>query len=410
MLKRSFAAALALFAFAAFAQLENTQPNARPSPSFDCAKVRGRVEKIICAEDALASLDRRVGDLYALALAQAIEQSDIKRDQRRWLADRDDCKDAACIDRSYRQRLTQLTTLTGRFAAEEARPLCDAFTDVESRARRLESTAGADDINNDGKADRHTQCAGGTANIPCVEYFDTNGNPLHIAPQGFEWTTYSALGRAAFRVDGRTFTYYASDAALEQPAYLAYVTPTNRDMRVCDFDTVVGSAATEGSDDVCAAVEAMETSIEPAELVALTDAHAYATGRRDTQARALGRSDVDNDGLEESVIEYVYSSGAGRGCEINYYELLGEDGRSLAANSNAAAVRELQRLGPAGADGRNCGLVANRLFRFADKIYFESNAGNAPGFPHEVRILRGDAVATACRFERQIRTKVKTLY
>jgi uncharacterized protein len=410
MLKRSLAAVLALLTVPAFAQLANVQPNAPTSPSFDCAKARGRVEKMICAEGALASLDRRIADLYAVALAQTTDQGDAKRDQRRWLGDRDDCKDVACVERSYRERLTALTTLTGRFTVEEAQAICDAFVQPESRARMLESTAGAQDINNDGKPERRSECAGGTANIPCVEYFDADDQPLRIAPQGFEWITYSALGRATFRVDGRTFTYYASDAALEQPAFISFVTPTNRDMRVCDFDTIIGSAVTQGSDDVCAAVESMDTAIEPAELATVTDPGAYATGRRDTRARALGKSDIDNDGLEESLIEYAYSSGAGRGCEINYFELLGEDGRSLATNSNAAAVRELQGLGPAGADGRNCGLVTNRLFRFADKIYLESNAGDAPGLPHEVRILRGDAVATVCTFERQVRTKVKTLY
>jgi hypothetical protein len=167
---------------------------------------------------------------------------------------------------------------------------------------------------------------------------------------------------------------------------------------------------TDGSDDVCTAVETMDTAIEPVELAAVADADAYATGRRESQARAVGKSDIDNDGLEESLIEYAYSSGVGRGCEINYFGLLAEDGRSLATNSNAAAVRELQGLGSDGADARDCGLVTNRLFRFADKIYLESNAGNAPGLPHEVKILRGDAVATVCAFERQIRTKVKTLY
>lgn len=363
MLKRSFAAALALLASAAFAQLANVQPNA--SASFDCAKARGRVEKAICGESTLAALDHRVADLYALAIAQAVDPGGAKRDQRRWLGARDDCKDVACIEQIYRRRLTELTTLTGRFTAAEAGQLCATFVDAASRATALATMTAVDD---------------------------------------------GALHRATFDVDNRTFAYYASDAGLEQPAYISYVMPTNREVRICDFDTVVGSAVTDGSDDVCTAVETMDSAIEPVELGAVADASAYTTGRRGTLARAVGKSDIDNDGFEESLIEYAYSSDAGLGCKTNYFELLAEDGRSLATNSNAVAVRELQSLGSDGPNARDCGLATNRLFRFADKIYLESNAGNAPGPPHEVRILRGDAVVKVCAFERQIRTKVKTLY
>jgi hypothetical protein len=222
--------------------------------------------------------------------------------------------------------------------------------------------------------------------------------------------TYSAFGRAPFTFEGRTFIFHSSDEAMELPAFISYVTPSNREVRICDFDTVVASAVLEGGDEVCAALEAADTRIEPLEVVSMAATNVYAPDRADTQARALAKIDIDNDGLAEDLVEFAYSSGAGRGCEINYFELLGEDGKSLANNSNAAPVRELQGLSASGASGRNCGLISNRLIRFADKIYFEANATNAPGAPHELRILEGEAVAPVCTFEREIRTKIKTLY
>jgi uncharacterized protein len=392
------------------AQLAPSPAVAPFAPSFECAKARGRTEKMICAERPLAALDRQVADLYALALAQATDLSDVKREQRRWLGDRDGCKEIACIESSYQQRLTQLTTQTGRFTTLEATSICENFVDADARAKALAAKNGTEDINNDGRADRASQCLGGTANIPCVEYLDEDDKSLSITPQGFQWMTYSAFGRAPLRLGGRTFTYYALDDALEQPAYVSYVTPTNREVRVCDFDTIVGSAVLEGGDEVCAAIEAADERIETLELTPVADSNAYATDRRDTQARALAKIDVDNDGLEEPLIEYVYSSGAARGCEINYFELLADDGQTLAKNSNAAAVQELQGLKVNGADGRSCGLNTNRLFRFGDKIYFESNATNTGALPHEVKSLEGTAVASVCTFERQIRTKIKTLY
>jgi len=378
-------------------------------PSFDCAKARGRTEKLICATPELATLDRRVADLFAIATTQAMDAADLKRDQRRWLGDRDDCKDTVCIEQSYRDRISRLATHTGKFSEQESRRLCEAFVEPDTRAKALAMTAGREDINNDGVPDRAAQCFGGTANIPCVEYVGADEKPLQILPQGFEWMTYSAFGRATFRVDGRTFTYYSLDGNLEQPAFVSYVTPSNRELRVCDFETVVGSAVVEGGEDVCAAVESPDERIEPFELAPVAEAGRYAVDRADTTPRALAKIDIDNDGLEENLVEYSYSSGAGRGCEINYFELLTADA-APANNSNASAVRELQGLAEGGASGRNCGLIRNRLFRFGDKVYYETNATSTEGVPHELRLLQGEAVSTVCTFERQIRSKVKTLY
>jgi uncharacterized protein len=385
-------------------------PTAPATPSFDCSKARGRIEKLICADAQLAMLDRRVSDLFGVALTQAVGDADLKRSQRRWLGERDDCKESSCIATSYEARIKELSELTGRFPLARSTAICEQFIDPPKRASARSSIAGADDINNDGVADRASQCEGGTANIPCVAYTDKDGKPLPIQPDGFEWMTYGAFGRAPFRFEGRTFTYYTSDEAMEQPAFITYVTPTNREVRICDFETVVASAVLEGGEEVCAALETGDERIELLEVSSIAATNAFAPDRSDTQARAIAKIDIDNDGLEEDLVELAYSSGAGRGCEINYFELLGEDAKSLANNSNAASVRELQGLGASGANGRNCGLVSNRLIRFADKIYFEANAKNAPGTPHELRILEGEAVASVCTFEREVRTKLKTLY
>lgn len=409
MQKRSFVALLICGTSSAFAQVANA-PLATPGPSFDCTKARGRIEKLVCADDELAASDRRVAELYAIALARSSDSGDAKRAQRRWLSERDGCEDRACAVEHYAERIAALGTQTGRFDRKSVSALCESVVDRDTRARLLEVTAGTEDINNDGRADRSSTCSGGTANIPCVQYLDENDRPLAIAPDGFEWMAYSALGRAPFRSGNRTFIYYSRDDAHEQPAFVSYITPMNREVRICDFDTTVASAVLEGSEEVCAAVESSDSSIEPVELAALTDGAVNATERRDTRPRAMTHSDIDNDGLEEHLIEYAYSSGAGRGCEINYFELLADDGRTVASNSNALAIRALQGLGNEGATERNCGLVSNRLFRFADKIYFEANVTNAPGTPHEVRILRGDATATICTFEREIRSRVKTLF
>src|SRR5687767_3664394 len=102
-------AALAMLAALAVGQQPAVQTSP-DGPSFDCAKARARIEKSICADPALAALDRRAAELFALALTHAEDPGDIKRAQRRWLRERDDCDADACVKNSYEQRIEALET------------------------------------------------------------------------------------------------------------------------------------------------------------------------------------------------------------------------------------------------------------------------------------------------------------
>jgi len=382
---------------------------AAASPSFDCATARARVDKLICNDPTLARLDQRAAALFQTSLTHTSDAGEFKKAQRRWLRARDDCKDANCVQNRYEQRIDELASFTGRFDSAAATSMCSLFEQPDTRATTLAQTAGTEDINNDGKADIAAPCAGGTMNAPCAAYVAADAKPIHIQPQAFEWHTYSPLGRSPFRYEGRTFVYHSRDAALVEPAFISYVTPTNREFRVCDFETRIGSAVAEGGDEVCAAVESADR-IEDIEMTVIDNEQSIALGRPDTFARHRLLADIDNDGLDESLIELSYESGGGQGCTFNYFELLAEDRQALLDNSNSAPVRELQGLGAEGYRGRNCGRIDNRLFKFDNKVFYETNVLNNRVVPHEVRALEGTAVVTLCTFERQMTTKLKTVF
>lgn len=87
------------------------------TPSFDCLKARSTVERQICADPALAALDRRVSALFARGMAahSALSDRDRKgwRDvQRVWLTERDRCGRAeapkTCITTAYQHRIAEL--------------------------------------------------------------------------------------------------------------------------------------------------------------------------------------------------------------------------------------------------------------------------------------------------------------
>jgi uncharacterized protein len=90
---------------------------AATKPSFDCAKATpGSSEAIICADPALAALDRQLAEVYAAARKKATNEKPpvLKAEQRGWVKGRDDCWKAketgqgACIREAYVRRIAEL--------------------------------------------------------------------------------------------------------------------------------------------------------------------------------------------------------------------------------------------------------------------------------------------------------------
>jgi uncharacterized protein len=374
-------------------------------PSFDCERARGRIEKQICADAQLSVLDKQVADLFTLAMTHAPNPTALRREHRRWQRERDTCRDAACLTEQHRARLRLLRTYTGRLPESTLRAVCTRIASADTREETLAQTRGSEDINNDGIAETMTGCAGGTANVPCVSYVDDQQRPVLIRPHGLDWTSTPVLGRSTFRFEDHTYIYYSRDAALNEPAYLAFVTPTNRELRLCEFETHAGSAVIEGGDDVCLAIED-GGEIETIEWTPAADRPLPLT-RENAQLIGIARVDVDNDRLDEVVAKLQVNA---NGCTFDYFELLTDDAGALLTSSKARPLRELQALSGNGQLGRQCGRLENRWFKFDDKIYYETNATNEDGAPHEVRVLDGTAVGTLCTFERRVATSVKRLF
>ena len=89
---------------------------AAAGPSFDCKAVpAGSIAAQVCADAALARLDRQLAEVYAAARRVAARQKPpppLAAEQRGWVKGRDDCWKAAdrrdCIDGGYRSRIAEL--------------------------------------------------------------------------------------------------------------------------------------------------------------------------------------------------------------------------------------------------------------------------------------------------------------
>lgn len=79
--------------------------------SFDCrAADLSKVERMICANSALSSLDSQLGSLYGVARAAANEdgKSALLRTQKAWLRSRNLCSSVQCLRAAYQVRISQL--------------------------------------------------------------------------------------------------------------------------------------------------------------------------------------------------------------------------------------------------------------------------------------------------------------
>jgi uncharacterized protein len=77
--------------------------------SFDCAKASTFVEKAICSDKQLSSMDDQLAGLYKAARAANANAATVEADQKAWLSSRNQCADAACLKKAYAGRIAALS-------------------------------------------------------------------------------------------------------------------------------------------------------------------------------------------------------------------------------------------------------------------------------------------------------------
>lgn len=90
-----------------------TEPAGKPA--FDCGKIEsGSIEQLICQDQELAQLDRKLAEVYAAAQGKAADGQSprLRTEQRGWIKGRNDCWKSAdqrsCVAELYRLRIAEL--------------------------------------------------------------------------------------------------------------------------------------------------------------------------------------------------------------------------------------------------------------------------------------------------------------
>jgi uncharacterized protein len=87
-------------------------------PGFDCATASTKVEKKICSNKELSSLDLKLSQVYQQAQAETAgvdgetgEKVDpVATEQAQWLNTRNRCKSTQCLTRLYKKRIKHIET------------------------------------------------------------------------------------------------------------------------------------------------------------------------------------------------------------------------------------------------------------------------------------------------------------
>ena len=87
--------------------------------SFDCGKAQTKVEKMVCTDTELSTLDEEVAKLYSEVFKKFPDEAMLKRRQREWLKARNHCGNVSCLQQYYRGRIAELNEVNA-FKSEES--------------------------------------------------------------------------------------------------------------------------------------------------------------------------------------------------------------------------------------------------------------------------------------------------
>ncbi len=295
---------------------------------------------------------------------------------------------------------------------EELQTICHELATLNSDARRIYGdTSDVSDINNDGIDEVIENCYGGNMHVPCVNFKLPNGDSLQENPIDYEWKTFWTYGLKIFRKNERVYSFHSYDDHFQKPAYLSYMTPENKEYVVCEFENkmvneFVPNPGVPNSRELCNAIHDKDDSkisdVKLTQKPILSRKEIKKMGRYETGLLAQGFLDYDNDGIENYLGELEYASGAGRGCDFNYFDELDQDSSKLMENESQQLLLKMQGVNLA-ARHPNCGGMNNRFIQFNGQNFHELNTDKI----HKISFIKKKEIIDACSVNKSIITTVK---
>ncbi|MGB6450226.1 MAG: hypothetical protein WBE92_05695 [Steroidobacteraceae bacterium] len=256
----------------------------------------------------------------------------------------------------------------------------------------------------------------GTAHVPVMHAFDAvTGSPVELdvkTPWGDSLWGGDQLGLLRYRDTVQIIDY----RDLRHPVKTAPISGAGSSCRFNPQTTeTVGKRATEPK--LCRILTEPTDLANPAENfpanaatepVELTQPAPITMGPIrprfwETAADGMGKVDFANDGQAVNVAKLSLSSGAGAGCEEEFYDVLSADGQALGTGPKHDLLMQLQQINPHARYPVPCG-DATRFFKYAGQVYFETKPAVWPPQDswdeyHRVTAAKGGKVVEVCDFQ-----------
>jgi hypothetical protein len=293
----------------------------------------------------------------------------------------------------------------------EIEDVCQFVASIPAHLRRnYFLTAGAIDVNNDGTFELVTETSmQGTMGGMEFDITAPDGRVMTFEPVGFEWKDYWTFGGGWLPYKGKV--YYARFKAEDFKflSYLAFVGPDEREYVICTFDNVITETVSAFASDpersaFCSRVlqEGRANYISLMPLEENRKRRYYETRKRqETHPDGYASVDFNNDGQTELLIYLEYASGAGRGCDVHYFDIMSGDGPPVNQGVKHDTLMQLQGIDLSGRPPGACGGNTVSLISENGAIYFHLKyRGKRPGsvrqMVNDVYAINGTNISQIC--------------
>lgn len=270
------------------------------------------------------------------------------------------------------------------------------------------------DINNDGVKEKTERISGGSMGVESFSFLNKNGEIIKPKPQGFEWKDYWAYGYKLLEHRGQVYHVHFKDHTDEYPLYVSYVNKHNNEYVFCEFETGTVENVLSGG-EICRNLRGNNQQ----KYVSFNVPHnltSDSVSRATTSVKSSQYIDFDNDGNKEWLVALGYHSGAGSGCDFDYFDLLNPAGDHIADGIKHELLMKLQDVQFTTKNRRHPGptcIQNDAGWMLHDgKYYYESKyKGNEPRGSlhqfHSVRIIHNGQIKDICEYEFSTGSKVK---
>jgi hypothetical protein len=300
----------------------------------------------------------------------------------------------------------------------EARAVCDMIAARGSAIRAMLVKDGVLDANNDGVADAVTVgMSEGTMRGDVLQFRPRgaakDSPAVDVNPEGFQPGDYLPFGARWLAYGGRVYALYFDTETLRHASYLGYTDARNTERLVCDFSVAeretLRPAGGRDADGLCRAVAQKTASYAP--LIESEDADPEMdAGRRETHVAGRITIDFANAGAPVPLALLAYESGAGRGCDFSYFDIVTGSGIASSGDAHATLMR-LQGVEPEQQHtSGSCDGAVPRWLGFGGLVYLDIASRRESVDPfHEVKLVRKGRIETRCKGEFAVRWQVKSM-